>query len=205
MNKLMAITTPPDSHLPVKSPVPEPVPKPTPEDVPIAKQFKIGRHGKLHPPVQDYVCEMIRTGIPERYIPQAIGIHRDTWYLWLRRGKEAKSGRYRDFYLAVEEARKDAVQVYVENLKEAATTVRKTREIKIITSEDGSTKKIQTIHEHLPDVRAITYFLSRRVEEFRLTMDVNQNIETTSLPTVIDYGPEDIETIDVTDADADEP
>lgn len=63
-----------------------------------------GRPTKLTPELQNEICRVIRAG---NYIETAsayAGISKDTLYRWLKQGKRAKRGKYRDFSDAVEKA-----------------------------------------------------------------------------------------------------
>ncbi|TCW39174.1 hypothetical protein EDC32_102420 [Laceyella sacchari] len=69
---------------------------------------KAGRPTKLTPALQEKIVMMIRGG---NYIETAAayaGISKQTLYNWLRRGARQKSGQYREFALAVEQALAEA-------------------------------------------------------------------------------------------------
>lgn len=64
----------------------------------------MGRPSKLTPEVSKQITDVIAAG---NYIETAAayaGIHKDTLYDWLKRGRAAKTGIYSDFVEAVEQA-----------------------------------------------------------------------------------------------------
>lgn len=67
-----------------------------------------GRPTKLSPELQERVIAYLRQGNYLETAAAAAGIDRTTLRDWLRRGERAKSGRYREFSLAVEKARAEA-------------------------------------------------------------------------------------------------
>jgi transposase len=56
-----------------------------------------GRPSKLTPEVQEKILNAIRTGAFIETAAAAAGIHRDTFYEWMKRGEKAPSGMYREF------------------------------------------------------------------------------------------------------------
>ncbi|MEM1182106.1 MAG: hypothetical protein AAGM22_27405 [Acidobacteriota bacterium] len=67
-----------------------------------------GRPSKLTPEVQDRIITAIRAGNYSRVAAEYAGISERTFYGWLRRGKKAKSGLYREFWCAVQRAEREA-------------------------------------------------------------------------------------------------
>jgi hypothetical protein len=63
-----------------------------------------GRPGKLTPEVQKRLTDAIAAGNYRQPACDYAGIDRRTFTNWLRKGKRAKRGLYRDFYQAVIEA-----------------------------------------------------------------------------------------------------
>ena len=55
------------------------------------------------PKFSEEVCQCIiefhSDGIPLKYCAEAVGIARQTIYDWMRKGEEAKSGKYHQFYV----------------------------------------------------------------------------------------------------------
>lgn len=60
--------------------------------------------GKLTPECQERLIEAIRAGNYNSVAARYAGIDPSTLRRWLRRGRDAKSGRYRSLYLAVRKA-----------------------------------------------------------------------------------------------------
>lgn len=53
---------------------------------------------KFTPELAMDLCTARENGLPVKDCADFIGIHRDTVYRWLKKGENAKSGRYREFY-----------------------------------------------------------------------------------------------------------
>lgn len=51
------------------------------------------------------LIEFYSNGTPLKYCADAVGIRRETVYLWMNKGKKAKSGKYHQFYLDMQKAR----------------------------------------------------------------------------------------------------
>ena len=45
------------------------------------------------------LIEFYSNGTPLKYCADAVGVRRETVYLWMNKGKKAKSGKYHEFYL----------------------------------------------------------------------------------------------------------
>lgn len=78
-----------------------------------------GRPSKLTPEVQEKICEGIRMCLPFELAVQRVGIHKDTFYEWLKRGK-AEEGIYSAFSDAVKKAEADAALESLAIIKRAA-------------------------------------------------------------------------------------
>ena len=74
----------------------------------MAKGKRPGRPTKLTPEVQDRIVSAIRAGNYSRVAAEYAGISERTFYGWLRRGQQAKTGVYRDFWCAVQRAEREA-------------------------------------------------------------------------------------------------
>lgn len=51
------------------------------------------------------LIEFYSNGTPLKYCADAVGVRRETVYLWMNKGKKAKSGKYHEFYLEMQKAR----------------------------------------------------------------------------------------------------
>ena len=69
--------------------------------------------------MQKNICNFIAHGIPLGHAANVAGISSTTFYDWYRKGEKAKSGRYHDFYLAVEKAKSQAVALRLDNIRKA--------------------------------------------------------------------------------------
>lgn len=65
------------------------------------KPAKMGRPEKLNPELQEKLCQVIRAGAYVETAVQFLGINKDTFYAWLKKGAKAKSGKYKDFSDAI--------------------------------------------------------------------------------------------------------
>ena len=89
----------------------------------------VGRRSKLTPEVQEKVVSAIRAGNYANVSAEYAGISERTFYRWLQRGQEAKSGRYRQFWLSVKKAESESevravaiVQKHMDSNWQAAMT-----------------------------------------------------------------------------------
>jgi transposase len=67
-----------------------------------------GRQTKLTPEVQDRIVAALRAGNYQETAARYAGISEDTFYEWLKRGKEEPGSAYSEFSEAVEKAKADA-------------------------------------------------------------------------------------------------
>lgn len=68
------------------------------------RKNKSGRPTKLTPELQELICNYIRNGNYVETAAAAAGLHRSTFYDWLKTGAQQESGIYKDFADAVNEA-----------------------------------------------------------------------------------------------------
>lgn len=68
----------------------------------------MGRKSKLTDEVANAICESIRRGNYAQVAARAAGISPPTYYSWLSRGEQAKSGKYVEFLDAIKEAEAEA-------------------------------------------------------------------------------------------------
>jgi len=59
---------------------------------------------KFSEEIVERLCTAHENGLPQKACAQLCGIDRRTLYRWLKKGEEAKSGRYREFYLKWQKA-----------------------------------------------------------------------------------------------------
>lgn len=64
---------------------------------------------KFTPEIADKICELHSKGLPIKYCAEAVGIRRDTVYRWMRKGEQAKSGKFHEFYKNMKMARADFI------------------------------------------------------------------------------------------------
>jgi hypothetical protein len=69
---------------------------------------------KLNKDLQDKICKDIEQGTPMKYASISNGICKSTFYNWYNKGKEAKSGKYHNFYAEIEKAKSKAITLKCE-------------------------------------------------------------------------------------------
>jgi len=82
----------------------------------------MSRKSKLTEELIPIIKSEISEGNYVSVVCQAHGINRTSFYDWKNRGEKGKSGIYRDFYEAIEEATAKAEQKYVGVIKDAANS-----------------------------------------------------------------------------------
>lgn len=79
-----------------------------------------GRPSKLTPELQERILQLIRKGNYIEVACAAVGIDKSTYYKWLQRGQQAKSGKYFDFFIAAKKAEREAETAFLDRIREAA-------------------------------------------------------------------------------------
>lgn len=72
------------------------------------KRHPGGRPTKLTPEVQEKIVSAIRAGNYAQVAARYAGIGETTFYAWMKRGREAKRGKFAEFQKAVKKAESDA-------------------------------------------------------------------------------------------------
>ena len=80
---------------------------------------KRGAKLKLNKNLEKQICNDIKAGVPITHAAVMHGIDASTFYAWYNKGKTAKSGKFRDFYLNVEEAKSVAIGLRVRRIYKA--------------------------------------------------------------------------------------
>ena len=83
---------------------------------------KRGAKLKLNDTIQKNICNDIKAGVPITHAAVMHGIDKSTFYDWYNKGKKAKSGKFREFYLEVEEAKSVAIALRVRRIYQAGET-----------------------------------------------------------------------------------
>jgi hypothetical protein len=68
------------------------------------KKAKMGRPEKLTPELQEKLIQVIRTGAYIETAVQFIGLSKETFYAWIKKGAKAKGGKYKDFSDSIRKA-----------------------------------------------------------------------------------------------------
>ena len=77
---------------------------------------------KLTDQLCDDICNDIKAGVPIDHAAIAHGITRVTFYNWYNKGKDAKSGKFRQFHDKVEEAKSVAITLRARRIYKAGET-----------------------------------------------------------------------------------
>lgn len=77
------------------------------------------RKPSLNTTISKKICDEIKRGLPITKAPLLAGVTAQTFYNWYNRGKNAKKGKFHDFYNQVEEAKAYAIALRVENIRQA--------------------------------------------------------------------------------------
>lgn len=77
---------------------------------------------KLTDKLCDEICNDIKAGVPIKHAVISHGISETTYYRWYDKGKEAKSGKFRNFYDKIQEAKSVAVTLRARRVYKAGET-----------------------------------------------------------------------------------
>ena len=77
---------------------------------------------KLTDKLCDEICNDIKAGVPIDHAAIAHGITRATFYNWYNKGKDAKSGKFRQFHDKVEEAKSVAITLRARRIYKSGET-----------------------------------------------------------------------------------
>ena len=80
----------------------------------------MGRQSKLTAERQARLCEALRAGNTRAAAADYAGVGKTTFYRWIDKGKEQKTGVFRDFWDAVKKAEADAEVRNVAIIQQAA-------------------------------------------------------------------------------------
>ena len=80
----------------------------------------MGVKGKVSPERMNLIIEYLEEGNYDVVAAQAAGITRQTFYKWIRRGKEEKEGIYFDFYQRVEKAKAAGETELIHTIRQAS-------------------------------------------------------------------------------------
>lgn len=74
---------------------------------------------KLTPNVQEKICSAIADGNTRTIAAALSGIAESTFYKWMAQGREARSGRFKEFYEAVKQAEAFAIADRISRIRKA--------------------------------------------------------------------------------------
>ena len=72
---------------------------------------------KFSEEICECLVESYSQGIPLKYCADIAGIHRKTVYDWMNKGKAAKSGRYRQFYIEMQKAKSKFIAHHIKKIE----------------------------------------------------------------------------------------
>ena len=76
---------------------------------------------KLSDALTTHLCQLIEVGVPVSSAVSVVGISKPTFYLWMRDGEKAKSGKMRTFFESVSSAKDKAIARNVSIVQKAAS------------------------------------------------------------------------------------
>jgi len=79
--------------------------------------MKRGRKLKLTKELIDAVCQLVKKGVPAKYICSMLRIGETTFYRWLEQGQRDEKGIYREFWESIQSARGEFIQTAIDNMK----------------------------------------------------------------------------------------
>ena len=116
----------------------------------------------MTPEVQGLIVDGINAGLTFRLTCARVGVHPGTFYRWLETGEKAKTGRYREFYDAVERAKADSALRLVSQITLQAPTDWRAAAFMLerrfpddygkrteVTGKDGGPVKVDTKTQHV--------------------------------------------------------
>lgn len=128
------------------------------------KRSKGGRPSDLTPDAQAKICEALLAGTTRESAAQYAGIGSRTFSRWLADGRRAASGKFRQFWLAVEAAESECQRGLEKVILKAAQGIDETT-TKTTAGIDKDGNKIvrtETTKRTVYDVRAAEWWLERR-------------------------------------------
>lgn len=78
---------------------------------------------KINDKLTKKICNDIKAGVPILHACIAHGISKSSFYNWYDKGKNAKTGQFRDFYDSVNEAKSVAVALRARRIYKAGETI----------------------------------------------------------------------------------
>lgn len=143
---------------------------------------------KLTDEVQDYICDLLGDGSPITVAAAAVGINPRTFYDWMEKGREARRGKYRDFYDAVEIAKARYELHHVRELNRVAVEGETEIHEKVTVNHRGEvTVEIKKVTKR--NGRASAAILAaRHPERWGEKRQIDQNVTVTDTrPTAVEF------------------
>ena len=103
----------------------------------------MARPSKLNGKVKDRIVAKLRVGETRAVAAKSGGITYETFLQWVRKGEEAKSGQYHDFYTEVMEAEAQAREVWFNRVNDgwSEPTVRQIKKGGLVVEERSEIKQ----------------------------------------------------------------
>ena len=132
---------------------------------------------KLTPELQEKFCEAIEKGHSIDGACGYVGITEPTYYNWYNKGKESKRGKHRDFYCAVDKAKRKATFKVEQPIIDAIPTDIKTAQWWLVKHRpDTYAERSYTETKINADIKSeITVNLLERIKEKRTELDELNN------------------------------
>lgn len=142
----------------------------------MAKRSQGGRPSDLTPEAQAKICEAILAGTTRESAARHGGVAVSTFKLWLKKGRESRSGKYSDFLSAVEAAEAECQRDFEDVIRKAAQGVEEvtTKEIAGKDKDGHPFVRRETTTRIVYNWQAAAWWLERR---FRRIYHPNQSRE----------------------------
>ena len=139
-----------------------------------------GRPSKINPDRIERIRQGVLLGMSLKAACETVDVHYATVLAWMSRGRQQKSGQYRDFYNLIKRAESELMHKTLDRFEKILTTPRrKIKRVKTITP-DGETEISETVEEdHSTHWPQLAWMLERRWPEHfgRQRIDVSGNIQ----------------------------
>ena len=134
---------------------------------------------KFNDEIVTRILTFYENGLPLKYASELAGVHRTTVYKWLDKGKKARSGKYRQFYLDLQKAKAKFIAFHVNKLNESDDTWT-SKYLLEVTDPDTFVieKKLKTSNDTELKMRDVKP-LKERIEEYEnYYSEIEQELES---------------------------
>jgi hypothetical protein len=127
--------------------------------------MKMGRPTKLNHKIEEIIIECIGLGLTYEKAASAAKVSRHTIINWRKRGQNAKSGIYFNFFNKLKAAEAAGERINLQKIRDAAVGGQEVKQSKKFYKGNKIIKRILTTKKTPPDWRAAAWILERRYPE----------------------------------------